>query len=104
MHHGGIGTTSQALRAGRPMVVVPFSHDQPDNAARCARLGVARVVPRRSASSPRLAAALHAVLDEPGVASRAAAIGERVRAERGADLAAEAIERVLGASPAIQQR
>ena len=36
--------TGQALRAGRPMLVVPFAHDQPDNAARVRRLGVARVV------------------------------------------------------------
>ncbi|MDB5373652.1 MAG: UDP:flavonoid glycosyltransferase YjiC, YdhE family, partial [Belnapia sp.] len=34
IHQGGIGTTAQAMRAGRPMLVVPFSHDQPDNAAR----------------------------------------------------------------------
>jgi UDP:flavonoid glycosyltransferase YjiC (YdhE family) len=30
VHQGGIGTTAQALRAGRPMLIVPFSHDQPD--------------------------------------------------------------------------
>jgi rhamnosyltransferase subunit B len=34
VHQGGSGTTGQALRAGRPMVVVPFGWDQPDNAAR----------------------------------------------------------------------
>ncbi len=32
VHQGGIGTTAQALRAGRPMLVVPFGQDQPDNA------------------------------------------------------------------------
>ena len=42
VHHGGIGTLGQALRAGRPMLVVPWSHDQPDNASRVARLGVGR--------------------------------------------------------------
>src|SRR5262249_35745081 len=41
VHHGGIGTTAQALRAGRPMLVVPHAHDQQDNARRVARLGVA---------------------------------------------------------------
>src|SRR5262249_28459461 len=34
VHQGGIGTTGQALRAGRPMLVVPFGFDQPDNADR----------------------------------------------------------------------
>jgi UDP:flavonoid glycosyltransferase YjiC (YdhE family) len=47
VHQGGVGTTAQALRSGRPMIVVPFSNDQPDNARRVAKLGVARVMPRR---------------------------------------------------------
>jgi rhamnosyltransferase subunit B len=42
VHHGGIGTSAQALAAGKPQLVVPFAHDQFDNAARLERLGVAR--------------------------------------------------------------
>ena len=96
VHHGGVGTTGQAMRSGRPMVIVPFSHDQPDNASRCERLGIASVVPRRQVSAARLAAALGRVLDDPAVTQRAAAIGARTRAEYGAATAADAIERVLG--------
>jgi rhamnosyltransferase subunit B len=44
IHHGGIGTSAQALAAGRPQLIAPFAHDQFDNAARLRRLGVARVV------------------------------------------------------------
>jgi rhamnosyltransferase subunit B len=40
VHHGGIGTTAQALAAGLPQGVVPFAHDQFDNALRLVRLGV----------------------------------------------------------------
>ncbi len=40
VHHGGIGTTAQALAAGVPQLVVPMAHDQPDNAVRLRRLGV----------------------------------------------------------------
>jgi UDP:flavonoid glycosyltransferase YjiC (YdhE family) len=40
VHHGGIGTTAEALQAGRPQIVVPFFGDQPDHAARIVRLGV----------------------------------------------------------------
>ncbi len=48
VHHGGIGTTAQALAAGVPQLVVPFAHDQPDNAARVRRLGVGDfLLPRR---------------------------------------------------------
>ncbi|BBD70513.1 glycosyl transferase family 28 [Nostoc commune NIES-4072] len=42
VHQGGIGTTAQALCAGRPTLVMPYSHDQPDNAARVERLGEQR--------------------------------------------------------------
>ena len=40
VHHGGIGTTAQALAAGVPQLVVPLAHDQPDNAVRIRHLGV----------------------------------------------------------------
>ena len=46
VHQGGVGTTAQVLRAGVPHLIMPFSHDQPDNAARCARIGVARTISR----------------------------------------------------------
>ncbi len=39
VHHGGVGTTSQAFEAGIPQLVLPFAHDQFDNAARVQRLG-----------------------------------------------------------------
>jgi rhamnosyltransferase subunit B len=39
VHHGGIGTMSQALAAGIPQLAVPFAHDQFDNAERMKRLG-----------------------------------------------------------------
>ncbi len=40
VHHGGIGTAAQALRAGCPQLVMPMAFDQPDNAVRLQRLGV----------------------------------------------------------------
>ena len=45
VHHGGIGTTAQALAAGVPQLVVPMAHDQPDNAVRVKRLAVGLFVP-----------------------------------------------------------
>jgi rhamnosyltransferase subunit B len=90
VHHGGIGTTGQALRSGRPQLVTPFMGDQHDNAARVARLGVGTSVrPKRFArDAPAL---LRRLLEEPGFARRAAALGERVAAEDGAGAAADAI-------------
>ena len=89
VHHGGVGTTGQALRAGRPMLVVPFAHDQPDNACRVERLGSARVLYPKRYSSSRVARHLRALLDDPMYAVRAEAIGRIVRDERGADAACE---------------
>lgn len=40
VHHGGIGTTAQALKAGRPQLIVPFFGDQPDHGKRVERLRV----------------------------------------------------------------
>ena len=44
VHHGGIGTSATVLAAGKPQLIVPFAFDQPDNAARLTRLGVAATV------------------------------------------------------------
>ena len=55
VHQGGAGTLAQALRAGRPMLVVPHAHDQPDNAFRVVRLGVARIVMAGGVSRRRVA-------------------------------------------------
>jgi len=44
MHHGGIGTTAQALRAGIPQIIMPKAFDQPDNAMRIATLRLGGVV------------------------------------------------------------
>jgi len=67
VHQGGIGTTAQALRAGRPMIVVPYSHDQPDNARCVARLRVARVVKRSQYGADRVARELTGLLGAPHV-------------------------------------
>lgn len=95
VHQGGIGTTGQALRAGRPMLIMPFAHDQPDNAARCVRLGIARVIPRRSLDARRLAASLTRLLADPIVRENARRVGGQVRAESGAETAAASIEAAL---------
>ena len=99
VHHGGIGTTAQALRAGRPMVVVPFSHDQFDNAARAKRLGVSATVKRGRLSPRALADALRVVIEDPGIKSRAKRVGDLLSAEDGATTAAMALEDAVRGAP-----
>jgi len=99
VHQGGVGTTGQALRAGRPALVVPFGQDQPDNARRSVRLGMARTISRNAYTPERVARELSALLDGPGYAARAREVAAIVGGERGTDTACDAIERVL-AEPA----
>lgn len=61
VHHGGIGTTAEALRAGVPQLVTPFAFDQFDNAARLQRLGVAEVLPAAGLRAAPLAKRLQAL-------------------------------------------
>ena len=48
VHHGGIGTTAQTLADGLPQAVLPFAHDQFDNATRLVKRGVALRLTARS--------------------------------------------------------
>jgi UDP:flavonoid glycosyltransferase YjiC (YdhE family) len=91
VHQGGIGTTGQGLRAGIPMLVVPFAHDQPDNASRVTRLGVARTISRSNYKAERVAKELKELLLNPFYVRRANQIGHRVRCENGAALAVNLI-------------
>ena len=95
VHQGGIGTTAQALRAGRPTLVMPYSHDQPDNAARLERLGTSRTIPRLQYQPTRVAKELHTLLKNPSYAAQAQAISQRVRAEAGVQAACDEIEKQL---------
>jgi rhamnosyltransferase subunit B len=98
VHPGGIGTIGLAMRYGRPMLVMPYSHDQFDNAARATRLGIARTISRRRYSPTRAAALLRQLLENPEYSRRAAEIGEEVRQEDGVRAACDALEDLLGAS------
>lgn len=97
VHHGGAGTTHAVARAGIPSIVVPFLGDQPFWAWRLELLGAApRPIPRRRLTAESLAAALAAV-EEPAMRARAAALGERLRAEQGVKSAIAVIEAAVAA-------
>jgi len=78
VHHGGIGTTAEALRAGTPQLVVPLAHDQFDNGARVAALGVGASLPARRLDAARLARRLGALLASAAVRERAGAVAAQV--------------------------
>lgn len=70
VHHGGIGTLSQALRAGIPQLIMPMSHDQHDNSQRALSLGVARELDPGHCHAAALSDALYEMHNHSMVAAR----------------------------------
>ena len=103
VHQGGIGTTAQAMRSGRPALAMPLSHDQFDNAVRSKRLGIARIISRKRYRAQRVAAELECLLREPSYDRRAADVGSQIRAEDGAGAACDAIETFLRKGTRLQK-
>lgn len=93
VHHGGSGTTAAGLRAGRPSLLVPVATDQLLWAQRVADLGVGPTpISRPRLTAERLAQALSMALADSTMHSRAAALGEKIRAEDGVGRAVQLIE------------
>jgi UDP:flavonoid glycosyltransferase YjiC (YdhE family) len=77
VHHGGIGTTAQALAAGVPQLVMPLAHDQFDSAERVRRLGVGSSVPVKRYKAPRVAKELEELLESPRVREQCRAVAAK---------------------------
>jgi len=94
IHQGGVGTTAQCLRAGKPMLIMPYSHDQPDNARRMRRLKVARTIQKGNFTPRRVAAKLKILLENPIYGHRAQQVALRLRGEDGVKTACNALEKL----------
>jgi rhamnosyltransferase subunit B len=93
VHHGGIGTLAQGLASGKPQLIMPMAFDQPDNALRAARLGVARWHSPARFTAERVSRALGELLESPMVAAAAARCRERLRETNGIEIACDLLER-----------
>jgi rhamnosyltransferase subunit B len=96
VHHGGIGTTAQALAAGIPQLVVPFAFDQPDNAARVRRLGVGDYLRPGSYTAARAARTLAALLASPSVRVSCERLSRSLKASDALDRSCDLIRKALG--------
>lgn len=92
IHHGGIGTLAQTIKAGVPHLVVPSSHDQFDNGWRIARLGLGQSMPRKRFRAAPAARAIRSLLDDPLIAARARACAARIDSAAALDQACDLIE------------
>jgi rhamnosyltransferase subunit B len=95
VHHGGVGTTSQALRAATPQVVVPMAFDQFDNAERVSDLGCGSWLAMPKQTSQRLAQQLAAL---PRTAQHVHEVAERIRSQPDATSRAVLLINQLGQS------
>lgn len=98
VHQGGVGTTGQALQAGRPTLIVPWSFDQPDNAKRVARLGTGRTLARSRYRAATVAAELRTLLHQPTYQAAAQQASQILAAEDGVSAACDALEAALALS------
>jgi rhamnosyltransferase subunit B len=78
--HGGIGTLAQGLAAGVPQLTMPMGFDQPDNATRLQRLGVARWLVPAKFDGERVASQLGALLGDSATAASCRRWSEQIRA------------------------
>jgi UDP:flavonoid glycosyltransferase YjiC (YdhE family) len=95
IHHGGIGSASQGLAAGVPQLVMPMAFDQPDNAERLTKLGVADVLPPRRFTGRAVATALERLLGNPEVVENARALANDCNRENALARAADLLETLL---------
>ena len=94
VHQGGVGTTAQCLRAGRPMLIMPYSHDQPDNARRMKRMGLSQTIERSQYKPDRIARTLRMLFDDSAYATRSHSVAAQIAKENGVDTACDALEKL----------
>ena len=92
VHHGGIGTTAEALHAGTAQLVVPLAHDQFDNGARVEALGVGASLPATRLNTRRLLARLEALLDDEGLPGRCRTVAANFKDDPGIEEVVAALE------------
>lgn len=95
VHHGGAGTTSAGIAAGRPTVVVPFFGDQPFWGAMVARAGAGPdPIPHKQLTAEKLAEAINYAL-RPESLDRAKELSQKISQEKGSDSGAQSFHQML---------
>ncbi|MEU5768260.1 macrolide-inactivating glycosyltransferase [Streptomyces asoensis] len=93
--HAGAGGSQEGLATATPMIAVPQAVDQFGNADMLQALGVARHVPAAEATAGTLRAAALALVGDPEVARRLAAVRATMADEGGTRRAADLVEAEL---------
>lgn len=100
--HAGLNTILETLAEGKPMVAIPLAYDQPANALRLERLGLAVVLPVMRLTADRIKAAVATVMFEPRYREAAHFAKSELGRLNGAECAASIIENSLEACAAAR--
>lgn len=90
--HGGLNSIMECVQLGVPMVIVPAARDQPGNAARAARLGIALTAGMAELTGAMLAGMLDRALADPALKENQARLRQRIAEEVGLAAAVRSIE------------
>ena len=94
VHHGGAGTTAEALRASTPSVIIPVVPDQEFWGWRVHTLGAGPApIPHKKLTAETLSSAILQAAADPGIRQRCQALGQKIAAENGVTQAVKAFER-----------
>lgn len=97
VHHGGCGTTSPALYAGKPQVICPFIVDQHFFARQMHMLRVApEPLPQRNLDATTLARRIRQVVEDRTFATRAEEVAQVMRPEDGIGSTISLLEELSG--------
>ena len=94
LFHGGSGTLGRVVAHGLPMVIVPLGSDQPENAARCAELGVSRTLDQEHLTPEHILDAVLDVLQTPSYRQSAERLRDEFNALPGPEFAVDLLERL----------
>lgn len=92
VHHGGIGTCAQAMRAGIPQFMTPLFFDQFDNARIIEQLGIGQSVPAREYNASLAEKTLGQVLQSQAMKENCRRVAAKVRGEDAAIALRDIIE------------
>jgi len=92
VHHGGIGTTAEALRAGTPQLVTPLAFDQFDNAARVKKLGTGDFIRMSRLTGNKLTRSLQQLLASEVIKNNCTQVAGKFKKTGYADSLCDAIE------------
>jgi rhamnosyltransferase subunit B len=101
VHHGGIGTTSQAFRAGVPQLIRPIAYDQFDNSFRATQIGVAVELSPLDYTIQKVADALTRLVGSEPLRENCDKVKAKVGKDRAAQRAADAILQTAGSGLSV---